>query len=416
VPEHVGQYVLLTGGSNLNQIRRVVAYDPPVTEGVGINGGTLSLAPTAIFHCSLIAGAFAPGELVQQFPSGAQGTFLHQTAERIVLDRSAGTFVTGQVVVGAQTGAQALVDLVDQTPSMTSETATAAWKILKWSDDLGISASNAAQPTGGKLGMLDELGRERKVNRSPGEEDDAYRKKVSTPADTVSPNAILRAANRVLAPYGGHACLREVGLEKLRGMFFDGDGLSTDPRLAFAYDLDAVLIASATSVTGVAMQGEPVTQSHTDGTIAHGRFAIDFAAVAVGAAMPTSPSIVWIVAVSGTFVDGVDIFGQWSGMSYQAPTFTGGLQLRDRYKLALDYADFRAFFLLNVPPIELGDFGCAYDVGGSDAFDCAPFYAFYDGYAATAALIRRSIWQEVYDRRAGGVGFDIVEDDDCEAG
>ena len=71
--------------------------------------------------------------------------------------------------------------------------------------------------------------------------DDRYRKRVHALPDTVSPNAIRRTANRVLSEYGLSGTLREVGSPMLPGLFFDGDPTDTDPRAAFAFDMDFVI-------------------------------------------------------------------------------------------------------------------------------------------------------------------------------
>ena len=85
----------------------------------------------------------------------------------------------------------------------------------------------------------------------------------------------------------------------------------------------------------------------------------------------------------------------------------------DRYKLLLDYVDFRAFFLVGVPPLGLGEFGAMFDAttsGLTNFFDCAPYSAFFDGYPLTAATLYQSVWSAVNAARAGGVGFELVQD------
>lgn len=91
-----------------------------------------------------------------------------------------------------------------------------------------------------------------------------------------------------------------------------------------------------------------------------------------------------------------------------------GTRPADRFKLLLDYLEFRAFFLIGVPPIPFGDFGCAFDEGVSNAFDCAPFLAFFDGFPIMSAIYYRTVWAAVDDARAAGVGFDLyVENVGC---
>ena len=83
---------------------------------------------------------------------------------------------------------------------------------------------------------------------------------------------------------------------------------------------------------------------------------------------------------------------------------------QDRYKLLLDYTEFRAFFLVGVPQLGLGEFGGAFDAGPSDAFDASPYPCFFDGYPLTAACAYRTLWGAVNAARAAGVGFDLVLD------
>lgn len=83
---------------------------------------------------------------------------------------------------------------------------------------------------------------------------------------------------------------------------------------------------------------------------------------------------------------------------------------QDRYKLALSYTEMRAFFLVGVPLLDLGEFGCAYDAGPSNAYDAAPALAFYDGFALNVAGLYRTLWQSLAEVKAGGVGFDLVLD------
>jgi hypothetical protein len=171
IPEHVGQYVLLTSGSNAGHICRVIGYSPPQPYTLYPTGGT--------------------------------------------------------------------VELEDLTSSLVPELRTSTWRMLDWVHDWHITCSNAAQPVNGRLGMLDALGGERKIYRSPGETDDMYAERISNIGDVVTPNAIVRAANRVLAPYGLKCVLREAGQATLQGFFLDGDPTNPDPAVAYALDMPA---------------------------------------------------------------------------------------------------------------------------------------------------------------------------------
>jgi hypothetical protein len=223
------------------------------------------------------------------------------------------------------------VDL-DNTVPLLAETFTASWRILDWAGDWGLTVTNTLSPVGGSLDALTALGEERRLPRAPGEPAEAYRERISQIADVVTPNAIIRAVNRVVAPYGAKACLREVGSLKFPGFYFDGDPFSTDPAEAFAWDMDKAA--------------------------RHGV---------------------------------------------------------DRWKTWLSFLEFRAFFLVGLPNISIGEFGFAYDAGSYGAYDAAPYNAFYDGYPVGTANLYRQIYQAVDKVHAGGVGFDFyVETGSCQ--
>ena len=80
-----------------------------------------------------------------------------------------------------------------------------------------------------------------------------------------------------------------------------------------------------------------------------------------------------------------------------------------RFMLQLNYTEFRAFFLLEVPQLGLGEFGFAYDLGGINFYDAAPTISFLDGYPITAGVIYKRLWDVVNEAKAGGVGFDLVQ-------
>ena len=324
VPENVGQMIEFISGANTGQVRRMLGYqaaDPAVP-----HGGVAVLARTAVFQMATFFGTFIVGEQVIMPGTNASGTFVYLNGNYIILEAANDSFIVGGVAVGSLSGAAVLLGAVHQSPTLIAEVGTATWRILDWSVDLGLTVTNAASPAGGRTSMLDELGRERGIERAPGELDDRYRKRVHALPDTVSPNAIRRAANRVLSEYGLSGILREVGSAMLPGLFFDGDPADVDPRGAFAFDFDFTV----------------------------------------------------------------------------AP--------EDRYKLLLSFEEMRAFFLMALPQLWLGDYGCAYDSGPSNAYDSAPWLTFYDGFPVTSAVVWGNIWQAIDKARAGGVGFDLVVD------
>lgn len=322
-PAQVGQYIVFTSGANLRRARRIIAFEQPSFE----NGGIAVLAQTAVLQVSGTSGVFIPGELVTQSGSGATAIYLGSTGTLMVVDLTAGTLAGSGTLTGSGSGAVTTVGVIDEQPALTVETNTASWRVLDWAVDLGVVVTNPESPTGGRTPMLDALGAERLVFRSPSESDDSYRERVSTPADTVAPNAIQRAMNRVLAPFGQTGCLREVGSEKFVGFFYDGDPTSVDPAVAFAYDLD--------------FDERP----------------------------------------------------------------------EDRFKLMLDYAEFRGFMMIGVPSSGLGEFGFAYDESPYGAYDASPFPDFYDGFPTIEAATFRAVYDAVNAAHAGGVGFVLYRED-----
>ncbi len=408
IPEHVGQILEFTGGANVGQRRRIVGYAPPEVEATPPHGGIALLAPEAIYRLSAVAGSFAVGETIEQPASGATLRFVRQTPTLLLAERLSGTLLLGPLLVGQLSGALATADAVELSPDLVAEAGTASWRILDWAADLGVTATNEASPAGGLSADLDELAEERGVYRRNGEGDPSIARRGGALADVVSPNALVRAVNRVIASYGGSAILREVGLPGLRGFFFDGDPTSTDPNVAFAFDLDRLTVTGV--ATGVFSDGEIVKQDN-GGVVALGRAVLSFPVPAGVLPQPLpDPALAGLCRVWGSFAPGVPIVGQTSGASIALPVFSGGLKERDRWKVLLDYTEFRAFFLMGFAAFGLGDFGFAFDAGASNAFDAAPWLAFLDGQPLTEANLNRAVWIALNEAKAGGVGFDLVRD------
>jgi hypothetical protein len=69
-------------------------------------------------------------------------------------------------------------------------------------NEVGVSAELNGDLTGGVHGWLDELGKERGIGRNALEVDGEYRERIKNLPDLVSPNALQRAARRILEPLG----------------------------------------------------------------------------------------------------------------------------------------------------------------------------------------------------------------------
>lgn len=68
--------------------------------------------------------------------------------------------------------------------------------------DGSITVAGLTDCAGGKDGTLDLIGAGRGIARASGEADPAYRVRIRSVADTLTPAAMLRLANRALEPYG----------------------------------------------------------------------------------------------------------------------------------------------------------------------------------------------------------------------
>lgn len=231
----VGQYVHLTAPPAVaGQVRRLVAYQPPLDS---TTGGTAVLDTLGVFAVGSVAGTFLIGEEVAQASSGARGYLVSSANGHFALETTIGIFAVG-AIVGSFSGATASITGIVRASAIPAAVSV-SWVVLDWELDCGVTVTNPESFTGGRLPVLEELGSERAVYYA-GEPEEAYRRRVANAGDVVSPNALLRSANRILAEYGGRGCLREVGGPKLRGLFFDADP-DGNPEHAFAYDMDPVV-------------------------------------------------------------------------------------------------------------------------------------------------------------------------------
>lgn len=415
VPENVGQYLRFTAGSNAGRVVRVVDFIPPTT---GAGSGAY-LDQTWAGQGTTFAGTFVAGEVVTFSAGSAAGVVLGElvdgAAKRLAVSIRSGTFasvVPGTVATGASSGATLTVAVVDALEVLVPEVATASWRVLDWAAELGITATNPESPEGGRAGMLDELGADRNVDRSPGESDDDYRQRVATVADVVSPNAIRRAVARAMGPIPW--CFREVGLASLRGFFFDGDATgvggakaaSTAAASRFdAYDTDVIVFTGSVSSGAFRFQ-EPVVLRDAAGNVsARGRLGTD--------ALPLTASLVLVRqdGAAPASLAGLTLVGLESGAVFAPSTAAVPTSVAARRNRTLfDLQHFRAYFRIGVPPLPTGEFGMAYDSGVANAYDLAGsvlYPSFYDGFPAGAGAFYRALYQAIDPVRAGGVEFDI---------
>jgi len=408
--EQIGQYVQFVGGANTGLIRRVAGYEPDPTNATS---GTAVFAREPVLQ-GTVTGAFQIGEIVEQYNGSALAArgrvlaFGTGATASLVLEAVYGAFsaTTGSITdaTGVLSGAALTVSNVENGSALVTEIETTTWEVVSWTDEFRLTVTNTAVLSQGAMGVLDAIGAERGIARSPGESDDSYRARVKAIADVVSPNAIRRIGNRIWAPYSGSVCLREIGQALFPGIYCDAKPTPQTTATAFAYDLDGIGVTGATF--GTFIEGETVYQNN-GGVITTGQCTTTIPSAVVGSLVPAPVADLEIANVRGLFVAGVPIVGQTSHAVCAPSGITGGLRNENRFKLNVDFAEMRAFFLLGVPPSDMGDFGIAYDDGTHNAFDANPYLAFCDGFPATAAVLNRSTWQGIDKARAGGVGYDL---------
>ena len=78
-----------------------------------------------------------------------------------------------------------------------------------------------------------------------------------------------------------------------------------------------------------------------------------------------------------------------------------------RWHVYLDYLDMRAYFAVEVPRVDYGEFGFAYDDHPVGAYDTTTALDFYDGFPAESSKLYGPVHAQINKIRACGVGFDL---------
>lgn len=412
VPDHQGQYLFFTAGTNAGMTARMVAFQSPQPP---LHGSAMTLELLDVVSLSPHAGTFVDGEFVKF--TGATITYgrcvgFHNVGGSyklgfVVINGDPANIAISSTVLGLTSGATGTIALLDFKTTLTAEAPVggsggASWRVMDWVNEWGLTVTNAAQPQGGRAAMLDELGDERAVGRSPGESDDDYRVRVREIGEVVTPNAIKRTVNRVVP--GLPWCLREAGQAGLLGFFYDGDGEAVNPvghgAKNDAYDVDSISFTG--TVTGTFDFQEPAVLEDSGYVFRIGGF--------IGS---VSGGVVVFIQRSGllpTVMTGLRIRGLHSGATLTTITaFTPSPQFESRrYHVYLDYAEFRGFFIVGVPRLAYGEFGFCYDLGATDAYDVA---GTFDGYPYLASNTYLRIWNAVDIAHAGGVLWELQEND-----
>ena len=419
LPQHVGQYVLMTSGANVGKIGRMTSFIAPAPP----SGSAVVLDYEQAVELTGVLGSFVPNEVVAFTTGGsvvATGAVLGSQPigahVRLVYTLQTGTPAVGSTVAGTNSGAlgtvQTLLQNLTWTPEAPNPSAPsgsgAVWRVLDWVADWGLSVGNATQPTGGTSAMLDMLvADERLVLRAKGEPDATYRLRGAQVSDVTSPNAVKRALARSLGAMPW--CFREVGsaMLGLAGFFYDRLG---DP-LGDFYDTNVLLLA-VVSLVGTFFPNERVWWVDASGyLVAQGLY---------GGTLPGS-ILLFVMRSRGprrlTVLAGDQVVGQSSGASWNVTgaSLPSAPEVTMRYQEYLDYLDMRAFFVVALAPNGLGEMGFFYDqkplahVGG--------FYDqnvqatnFYDGFPFLFRQAAVAAWQAVERVRPGGVTWTMLLD------
>lgn len=402
IDNHIGQYLLFTAGSNAGKYRLILGYEPAEPD---VHGGIFNLAVEVVLTVTSVTGTFTYGENITQPVSGAVGKFISLYQGRMVILRTKGVFTASDPLV-AELGGTATVTGKEQGETLTQESFTAAWRVVDFKQDLGLEITNEEQPTGGVAAFLDELGNERGLPRTSGEDDEEYRMRISKPGDVVSPNALRRTANRILEQFGAELCLREVGYPNFRGVFFDG----SPSQLPFAFDLDLVDMTVVDS-TGF-IPHERVYTISSEGAITRGtaHFSYPYSS--------SSPVQVFrgVNRVEGVgFQPGQTLIGEKSGHSTTISTVSGGLLPLYRFFMALSLREFRGFFLAGVPPVGYLGTGTFFDTTlDTCMFDTTTQVNIFDSEPTPSDNRYQSVYDALKKVKAGGVLFDLyIEREGC---
>jgi hypothetical protein len=445
VPSNVGQFLLFTAGANAGQTALITSFISPNTPPVvPATGSGVTLQPLITFESfggsfvnNLVVGAqvqFTPtagtpihafGTLLAVTPAAGgnyklavlltQGALviggLHPTSEMFQFHAPPAAATSMAVSVIYQTGA-----LTPEAPSGVPLSGGASWRILDWVKDWQLTCTNAASPTGGVLGMLDLIGRERNLPRINGEVDAIYRERLAIITDVVTPNAIKRALNKALGALPW--CYRETSNGLLPGFFYDrgvnpAEGqFSNGDHDGDFYDNDMILWEGTWANMLRLEVGMPI-QYQRQVPASTGPWLV-MATGIFGGIISSSGLVLEFIRKTGQAFEpmtGDRIVNPATAAGGAAFLPTSNLPndnaLMTAWHVYLDYASFRAYFVVELPALDYGEFGFAYDDHPFGAYDASPFLDFYDGFPAGSSPVYLSVYNQLNKIRAGGVSFDL---------
>lgn len=431
-PDQIGQYVLFTAGMNEASTARITTFFTPGVD----QGSAVALEQCVVVNLTSIPSpAFEVGETVwiQNSSSAYIGSGIvlaARTGETDGIYKIALTLLSGVTggtyasysVTGQTSGASGLVNIVlssgaftTEVPTGSPETGGASWRVLDWVLDWELVTTNIASPTGGVIGMLDTLGAEKAIFRLPNEPDEQYAIRITTIADVVTPNAILRSLVRSFG--ANNYCYREIGTPLLPGFFYDkpnnDNAIGEQPDF---YDWGSQVF-SGTYTSGSFQFQEPVQYLRGLDVLSIG-FWGSYLPGNLSPIASAGPNFT-LVLTQGRFEfpqtvitpqAGDVIVGKRSGAIF-TPSSSGVNSWADtfRWHVYLDYIEFRGFFLVGVPQFGAGEFGFAYDVGGINAYDLigTTWNNFYDGFPAGDSSIYLAAYNDLLRVHAGGVSIDL---------
>lgn len=430
-PENVGQYLYFVNGANAGRMGRVYEFiNPNLSNPVQTAGSQVRL-PVEYVVEGPVVGTFLPGETLQFMAPGSSIVIAQGVAPSGVpmlalflqnMDPSA--VVSGALITGLSSGATMTVSSVIQDgsfiddPSPSLGVGGSGWKFLSWVNDWGLTCTNTEKPSLGRAPFLDAIGwGERGIARAPGEPDESYRARISDVGDVVAPNAIKRAVAKVLGSIPW--CFKEVGTDKFPGFFFDGDGSppSITPHGAVndAYDTTVIKIevlpGTAATFDALAKLNNRMAIYDSDGyLIVSGWFGrvdtVNNIVRMIARSKPRPGAVPAQVSIHFDYAPNPDFYPV---ISVSIPP---SWDLKTEH-VWLDYEHFRGFFKVCTPPLGFGESGQGYDVGPHNAYDAAPYDFFYDGQPYGNVPIYKRLRQAIDEVKAGGVVFELCEDETC---
>jgi hypothetical protein len=326
-----------------------------------------------------------------------------------------------------------------QKQLLITETESVTWSLLDFKDDnMALNLVSAQAFGGGRDDDLFLLGDGRKIYQQDNEDDETFRNRAVRLFDVVSPNAILRAVNRALRPFGLEG--RAIDIDNgLTGIFSDEDFFDyfTAGDTSFVHGS-----ALYVSTSNVALSGTPVID---------GNLTVVGQVVLLVAQTTPSENGAYIVAAGAWSRDttwGFDtgltalnfITEVSSGTTYADTTWivTGGDTIgvdpltipqlvsdafpTDPFKLMLSHYEAYGHFLVVAPYMDLGEFGFSYDASPTILLPDIPTFlggafdsGFYDGTISGANALYSAIYSSVDAIRAGGVSFTLIRDESANA-